>query len=242
MNNLVLRLRRKWLAKAAPVFPSYEAALGAGRGYVSDDILETVRRKSAAWAMQQHGVPQSTGLAILRTALNLLERPHVIDFGGALGSHYWQMKGKPLRWSVVETAAMAAMGEPTGELAFYDDLAKPGAADIIYCSCVLPYVPDPLAMARLLAAMSAKLLILDRQYLYPGAGYGLQYSLLSENGPGPLVGVRDRIVAYPFAFIEEPALIEAFRPWTLVASAPTSEALTVSGRRCSAKVLVFSRD
>lgn len=241
MNNLGLRLRRKWLAKTAPVFPSYQAALGASKGYVSDDILETVQRKSAAWALRKHELPQSAGLAILQTALNLLDRPHVIDFGGALGSHYWQLKGRPMRWSVVETTAMAALGKPTDELSFYDGLAKAGPADIVYCSSVLPYVPDPFAMARELATVPARMIVVDRQYLHPGSGFGLQYSLLSENGPGPLVDTADRIVAYPFAFMEEAALVAAFSPWTLIASVPTGEALTVSGRRCDAKVLVFSR-
>lgn len=50
MPNLLLRVRRKWLAQTAPAFSTYEAVLGAGAGYEATEILDVVERKTAAWA------------------------------------------------------------------------------------------------------------------------------------------------------------------------------------------------
>lgn len=208
-----------------------------GGGYEAPDLLDAIAAKYAVW---QPGMPDTPGMAALRASMALLDRPHVLDFGGALGAHYHQVRGQPCKWSVIETPGMVARGKPTSELGFYSEL--PDRADIIYSSGTIQSLADPYGMLGKLAAIPAKLLIIDRLALAPRTGFGTQYTLLSDNGPGPLVGFRDRVVSYPFAFLREKDVLNALKPWKLSARVALPEIITVSGIKCPYYLLVLTRD
>src|SRR5205823_2837625 len=78
----------------------------------------------------------------------------VLDFGGALGSSYFQCRKflsplRHLRWSVVEQAAQVACGRAdfsNDELVFYESVEaclKQETPDLLVLSSVLQYLPDP---------------------------------------------------------------------------------------------------
>jgi putative methyltransferase (TIGR04325 family) len=105
----------------------------------------------------------------------------VLDFGGAAGTHYFDVKrwreqtGWPpvrLRWQVCETAAMVAAAQPVlggEELSFHPSLDKVegGAYDLVYVSGSIQYVPDSEATWDRLAALPHSWLVLNRTPFIP---------------------------------------------------------------------------
>lgn len=166
-------------------FDRWDVAVQASGGYSTDLILERVvhatrevvagraafERDSALFEAPQHRFSLLAGL--LHAAALARGRLHVIDFGGALGSVYWQYRalltGLPdLRWVVVEQPSFVEAGRcefAGGPLAFetdFDAAAAQLASPLILASSVLQYVREPETTLRLFAGCGAACLILDR--------------------------------------------------------------------------------
>jgi putative methyltransferase (TIGR04325 family) len=98
---------------------------------------------------------------------------HVLDFGGSLGSSYFQNKKfisnlRKISWSVVEQDKFVKVGRAQisdNVLKFYssiDDCCTNHSPNIVLVSSVLQYLIDPFNVLTNLAAKQIDLIIIDR--------------------------------------------------------------------------------
>lgn len=110
---------------------------------------------------------------LLRAALEQHGRLNVLDFGGALGSSYYQCRDflarvSPLCWCVVEQSHYVECGRREFEseaLRFYEsvgDSAMAAAPHVILASGVLQYMPDPAQVLGLFVRTGADYIVIDR--------------------------------------------------------------------------------
>lgn len=147
-------------------YPSWEKALGDCGGYQSVGILEKVRdavlevkagraafeRDSVLFTEIEYSWPVLAQL--MHVAAHEQGQLHVLDFGGALGSTYFQnrkyLKGlRGIRWCVVEQPHFVQCGRQqfqSDELRFYNSIEEcldEGMPSLLLLSCVLQYLPNP---------------------------------------------------------------------------------------------------
>jgi putative methyltransferase (TIGR04325 family) len=185
------RSLRRWIRRQlrAPLYagdyPTWAAALRDSRGY--DDVTITekvvaaaraVRDGQAAWerdtVLFHTPAKNEPVFAALRQAAAANHgRLHVVDFGGALGSTWWQHRAwlgdiAEVRWWIVEQPALVVAGrrEFTIEpLRFFESLAaaaSAGAPDTLVLSGVLSYLESPHAMLAEARQLGFRRLIIDR--------------------------------------------------------------------------------
>ena len=135
----------------------------------------------------------------------------VIDFGGALGSLYWQHREafrglRHLQWKVVEQEAYVAAGRrefETAALSFWPDLRSAcdgPRANLAVLSSVVQYVPDPYAVIDAVVRLEPAWLFFDRLPLIAGP----TDRLTIEHVP-PDVGAE----TYPAWFLSEERFLKA---------------------------------
>lgn len=178
-----------WRGRAITFDGNYSAWSNArehSKGYESSDILdrvstatEAVRRGEAAYErdgvlFNEEKVVWPVFGALMTVAAQSCGRLDVLDFGGSLGSLYWQHRRllnqlPDVRWSVVEQAHFAEYGAEhlaDGTLRFYpgvDTCVAENAPNVIVLSSVLQYLPEPQAILEILSAIdTARILIIDR--------------------------------------------------------------------------------
>jgi putative methyltransferase (TIGR04325 family) len=163
----------------------WDAARRLSVGYDAPLILERVlaatrevaagradhERDAVLFAQPEPRFPLLAGL--LHAAAAAQGRLHVIDFGGALGSVYWQYRRDlaglvDLRWTVVEQAAFVEVGQREfghGPLQFaltVEEAATTLRAPLVLVSSVLQYLPQPWELIERVAAVGASGLLIDR--------------------------------------------------------------------------------
>jgi len=213
-----------------PTYATYEAALAdcAADGYEDRDLVEVVRRKTQAYRDALGSAlltpANASSLCALLASIQSQEI-HVLDFGGACGAHYFLARAVlplsyTLRWTVVETPAMAkaGVGLATEELTFSSDLRHAaeslGRIDLLHTSGTLQCVSDPRRSLGQLLDLRATRILFNRLALSQGPQdvVVVQQSKLSENGPGPMPGgLPDRTVRYPCTLLQESAFYDALR-------------------------------
>lgn len=112
----------------APLSSWSHAAFVCGQAYQSDSVVKSYRKRTSH-DLIQHRVKQPNNpyairqLAALQHAWLALDRPgslRILDFGGALDSHFHALAPSfpwaTLHWIVCETAAVAAVGQTEYEL------------------------------------------------------------------------------------------------------------------------------
>ncbi|MEY4938633.1 MAG: hypothetical protein RIQ93_368 [Verrucomicrobiota bacterium] len=189
------RLVRRWTQPGgyAGDYASWAEARRQGRGYEDTAILakavaaaRAVRDCQAAFERDTvlfhepsiHG-PLLAGL--LRAAALTAGRLHVVDFGGALGSVWWQHRAwleglAGVTWEVVEQAHFVAAGQrefERGPLRFRDSLdacAAEPARSLLLLSSVLPYLETPHALIADVARRGFRHIIIDRTGFVRGRG------------------------------------------------------------------------
>ncbi len=104
---------------------------------------------------------------------------NVIDYGGALGTSYYQNKKfldrlRKVRWNIVEQGHFVELGRKefeTESLKFYFDLnscMRENQVDAILFSGVLQYLEDPFAVLRKVRDSSIKFVFVDRTSFHNG--------------------------------------------------------------------------
>jgi len=134
----------------------------------------------------------------------------VLDFGGACGAHYFEMKrfipdSVSLKWYVVEMDEMAkaafSRNLNSEELLFVNSIEAIGTKiDFIHSSGALQCVSDPYDILKRLVGIEADFVFFSRMLLNKGNNdvITILKSYLSWNGPGKLPeGYNDRITSYP---------------------------------------------
>jgi putative methyltransferase (TIGR04325 family) len=100
-------------------------------------------------------------------------RLNVLDFGGSLGSTYYQNKLfldslKDVNWCIVEQKGFVKIGMEefaTKDLHFFnniEDCLESFDVDVILLSSVLQYLEDPFAMIEKIKSLRIKNIIIDR--------------------------------------------------------------------------------
>ena len=160
---------------------------GCGDGSILDSVARSARAvRDGEVAYERDGVvfdrihyswPVLSGLlwAAGRNGSTL----RVIDFGGALGSHYYQYKAfrqdlKDVSWALVEQSGMVEIGNrefANSSLMFFDTISEATSAvkpHVAMASGSLCYVPDPQGVLEGLAKSNADVFILDRVPVHTG--------------------------------------------------------------------------
>jgi putative methyltransferase (TIGR04325 family) len=194
MRALVLikrRLGKFWHSKSCDRivfdgnYPDWKSALKKCEGYESSHILEKVlaaslkvkngeecfERDSVNFSSIQYSWPVLSG--IMTAALMSDGYLSVLDFGGALGSSYYQNK-KFLKlvpnanWSIVEQPSFVRAGKSFIQeegLNFYEsisDCIKEKKPNIFLLSSVLQYIDNPTEILQEIFNANPKVIILDR--------------------------------------------------------------------------------
>ena len=163
-------------------FPSWENAATQGSGYGAGEILTRVQSSTAAVlsgeaAFERDGVvftaPQYRW-PVLAGLLEVAAREgelRVLDFGGSLGSLYWQhrefLSGGKVSWSVIEQPAFVAVGNSLNQdcVDFFPNVTQyleSMSPNVILLSSVLQYLPNAEQTLQELLATPANCLIIDR--------------------------------------------------------------------------------
>jgi putative methyltransferase (TIGR04325 family) len=174
------RLSREFIGR----YPSWSAASAAASGYDDPGILQRVhasalRVKQGEAAFERDSVCFEQEAfrwplldCLLHAAIMKKGNLHVADFGGSLGSFYFQHRKflqqiEALQWSIVEQGNYVEVGRQNFEddtLKFYSalaDAAARSAIDLILFSGSLQYLDDPSDQIRQAAAL-CDCIVIDR--------------------------------------------------------------------------------
>ncbi|TAK94916.1 MAG: methyltransferase, TIGR04325 family [Aquabacterium sp.] len=166
-------------------YPNWQDCAQRSSGYDQTNILKQVTEsvlkvKTGQAVFERDGVlfdhieyawPVLAGLLLV--AAQNQQTLRVLDFGGSLGSGYFQNRKflqnlRDLQWGVVEQAEFVRQGQnliAEGSLRFFDTVAQCEAdmhPNVALLSSVLQYLDDPFAMLAQLELTSVRTLIIDR--------------------------------------------------------------------------------
>ncbi len=165
-------------------YPNWAAAVGAAGGYDAANILEIQRaamrqihsgnavyeRDSVLFDKIEYFFP--TLAALLLVASDNGGRLAVLDFGGALGSTYYQnrkiLSNLSLSWHIVEQAHFVAAGAAEFEseqLKFFLTIAASWhirPPDVVLLSSVLQYLDHPFVLLEEVAGRAPPYILIDR--------------------------------------------------------------------------------
>jgi putative methyltransferase (TIGR04325 family) len=172
-------------------YRSWDEAMAASRGYDSGIILEKTRtallkvkngeaayeRDSVLFDEIQYAWPLLAGL--MWVAARYGGRLNVLDFGGSLGSTYFQnrvfLSALPgVRWNIVEQSSHVGIGKAYFEddyLRFYADITDCLAdtqPNIVLLSGVLQYLERPYTVFDQILELSCDHIIIDRTPFWTG--------------------------------------------------------------------------
>lgn len=169
-------------------FASWKDAQAASTGYQAAQILAKVKastllvksgqavyeRDSMLFDKIEYSWPLLANLLwVAGVNSNFLS---VLDFGGSLGSTYFQNRRylnqlRKVTWSVIEQPGFVEAGrrEITNEqLDFFESvdaaIAQKGQHTILLLSCVLPYIEKPFDLLKNLAAKNVPYIIIENTY------------------------------------------------------------------------------
>lgn len=167
------------------VYKTWEEALGQCTGYDSDEVIEKTRTaalkvKSGAAAFERDTlvydkIEYSWPLlsVLLKAALDNRNKLHVLDFGGSLGSSYFQhipmlSDLDELSWNIVEQPRIVEIGRKEiaeNRLRFYttvEECLRENSANLVLLSGVLQCVEKPHDLLQRLIGIGAQYYVLDR--------------------------------------------------------------------------------
>ena len=255
----ILRYTRNRNNKSSKVefagnYKSWDDAYNECTGYDSDIILEKTKnallkvkqgeavyeRDSVLFDEIHYSWPLLVGL--LKAACENGNRLSVLDFGGSLGSSYFQCGGflsglKSLRWSIVEQPKFVECGRElfeTEELKFYNDIdeclnsEKP---DVVLLSSVLPYIECPYDLLKDIITRNFQYIILDRTPVVE-----LESGLLTvQKVPKEIYEA-----SYPCWFLSENKLLACFADrYEILADFDSFEAWRLGSVRAQNKGYIF---
>lgn len=166
-------------------YPDWSAASLRATGYDSERILEAVKqatlkvklgeavyeRDSVLFDEIQYSFPVLASL--LRVALGCDNQLSVLDFGGSLGSSYFQCRKflsvlPSVQWSIVEQEKFVRCGIDqfeSEELRFFSSIQechRQKAPNVALLSSVLQYLSDPRQILNELISLGISNIVIDR--------------------------------------------------------------------------------
>jgi putative methyltransferase (TIGR04325 family) len=169
-------------------------------GYENETLVRHVVEKTAEFRSNVSDSTTSTSLMIGVSLLPLIKSDslRILDFGGASGAHYFQMKhvvqDLEFDWRIVETEKMCTLarkrfGDSDSHLGFYESVARASEDftldfDIVIAASSLGYTDNPHESLNQLLKLKPRVLLITRQVLTEGSSIRLnQRSVLNANGP-----------------------------------------------------------
>ncbi len=166
-------------------YKSWNLALKECTGYDADTILNKTRESALkvkngeavferdSYIFDKIQYSWSLLAGIMKTAADNEGRLSVLDFGGALGSHYYQnrefLKGlKEVKWSVVEQKNFVECGKEFFEdefLKFYHDIETCIAKEhpnVLILSSVIQYMEKPYELLKDVINKGIEYILIDR--------------------------------------------------------------------------------
>jgi putative methyltransferase (TIGR04325 family) len=216
--------KRKKIRFEGP-FPSWDIAAMQCTGYDSEEILDKVlssslkvkqgsavfERDSVLFDEIQYSWPLAA--ALLLAAVKSEGQLSVLDFGGSLGSSYFQNRKiisslKKIQWSVVEqehyvVAGMLKIADES--LKFYKsikDCVKDNKPNAVLLSSVLQYLPTPYELIEEIISLRADIVVIDRTPI-----------LLSGERDVINMQITPKVIcqgSYPIRFFVKSNLVKAF--------------------------------
>lgn len=173
-----------WRIRFSGDYATWRSASEQASGYDSQEILDRVKAATLAArteaAFERDGVvldhaetPFPLLTALLRVAAARADSLNVLDFGGSLGSSYYQCRPfltylKGLRWSIVEQPGFVECGKKLfedGVLKFFntiDESLQGNVPDVILLSAVLQYLEQPLDLLEKAVEIGPATIVIDR--------------------------------------------------------------------------------
>ncbi len=227
---MAMDLRTRWSGwfgrpalKGLTLFDSYEQARDAAspQGYSNERVTSVVAEKTRIYRDRQARERSPLSPYDLQVLLAVAtarggqagQDLHVLDVGGACGAHYVAARtclpSIPLRWTVVETPAMAekasALWADEPRVAFASQLDQAAAAlgrvDLVVCCGTLHCVDSPHQLLDQLCGVGAPFLLINRAALSAGRRdlFCVAEHKIGSNGPGPLpAGFEDGAIRYAY--------------------------------------------
>lgn len=202
----------------------WEEATKLSSGYDNDQILEKVKnsilkvkngeaaceRDSVIFNKIEYSWPLITGLLLV--AGKNQGRLNVLDFGGSLGSTYFQNKLllghlNQVQWNIVEQKHFVECGKKylnDSHLRFYytiEDCLNENQIDVIICSGVLQCLENPFTYCKLFLEKEIKYIIIDRT----GIINGKNHRLTIQTVPSSIYKA-----SYPIWFFNEELFLAGF--------------------------------
>jgi putative methyltransferase (TIGR04325 family) len=202
-------------------YPSWDAAAQASGGYDSKKILLKVKesllkvkrghaiyeRDSVLFDKKEYSPVILAGLLLARERDSL----SVIDFGGSLGTTYFQNKGildkiKKVSWNIIEQRNFVECGKKyfqDEKLKFYEDFGqclKKEQPNILILSNVLQYLENPKEFVKEILNMGFEYILIDRTPVVKGC------DRLTVQKVNPKIYEA----SYPCWFFNEDSLISHF--------------------------------
>ena len=204
-------------------YPTWAAALAASTGHYLPDFVERTRlallkvkrgeavyeRDSVLFDRVAHPFPLLA--ALLLAALDNGGELTVFDFGGGLGTSYFQCRGslapvRALRWLIVDQPSHVSIGRmefESDELRFFptpEELLRTHTPQLLLLSGVLPCVPEPYTLLKELVDAAIPYIVVDRTFfLHRDAD-----RLTVQHGPDEIYPG-----SYPAWFLSETRLLRA---------------------------------
>lgn len=159
----VLNKRFKKRSNWSGSYPTWDVAEQQSKGYANAQILERVASATRKVIQGEYAFERDSvlfkdhdynwnTLACLMHVAAVTGRLNVVDFGGSLGSTYWQnrifFENLNVWWHVVEQAHYVELGNEafkSDKIDFHNDLqsACSTGVQVVLFSSVLGYLPDP---------------------------------------------------------------------------------------------------
>lgn len=213
-------------------FATWADAVKASTGYDGDEILETckvsllkVKNGEAAYERDSvlfDKIEYSWGLlaGLQKAAIANSGKLSVLDFGGSLGSSYYQNIPflKPnieIEWSIIEQKAFVDCGRKyfqNHELNFYyniDECLERHKPNVLILSSVLQYLEDPYEWISKFSRLGIEYIIVDRT-----AFVGIERDILTvQNVPESIYRA-----SYPAWFLSQEKFINAWGGYEMLVS------------------------
>lgn len=237
-------------------YPGWPEAMRDSTGYDSPVILERTRdalrkvkngeavfeRDSVLLPEPEWPLPLLVGL--LRAAVEKPAGLHVLDFGGSLGSSYFQCRPfldplPGLRWSVVEQPDHVACGQrefADDRLQFFtsiEDCLATGRPDVLVLSSVVQYLPAPHEFLARIVAHRFDWIVADRTPFHDGPRDRLTVQRVPE---------AIYPAAYPAWFFAEGTWRKHFEPgYRCLATCPALDRPELPDGRAWSRALIYRR-
>ena len=169
-------------------YSNWETAIRYSKGYNESNILQKIKeatikvktgeavyeRDSVLFEKIEYSWPLLASLMWVATKNNGSLK--VLDFGGSLGSSYFQNKKflndlRYVEWNVIEQENFVATGRDCIEdqtLQFFysidESISKKGKPDILILACTLPYIEKPYQLISELMSYDIPYIIIDNTF------------------------------------------------------------------------------